>query len=289
MNKNKYEFTVKYGSPKINYTRVPNALIDDLMHYIKPNHLKVLLIFLRSKPDFKFNKTLLAKMLKTNRQNIQETLREMEEDSLIQFYKGDCHLNIHPANEELKEKRESKKIKKQKGLNNSNKANDVKSENDSKSAVKNTAPVNTLKPHKNKGFENDLAHPNNTNDNTILNSNKDYKEINKKNIIDNSNSLMGQGNSLEVILENPQFRNIYKYNQWHKHDISNFSDSYIAYLVIEKKLNNNSILDDKKLESVLYFLVQYALHDDTPYNNLKKEFINQLKKSGQEDQFNKFV
>lgn len=325
MKKEDYKFTIKFDKPKRNYTQVPNVLIDNLMHCIKPNHLKVLLIFMRSKPDYIFSTKVIADLMGIHPKNMRKTIREMEADGLIQFYEGKCHLQIHHPNYDLQEKRKLKKENNKNGYRKAVKSIDNKDKEKSTNAVnntapegvkntavtnrsksysndhmgvnntadtivKNTTPVNPPNPQENKGTEADLTHPNNTNSKTILNSNNVYKEIDKENIVNNSNSLIGEKNSLKVILKNNQFKNIYQSLKWEELDISNFSDGYIAHLVIEKKIDDKPMdLNNTKKESFLFFLVQYSLNEDTPPNKLKDEVMSQLKEKGDEDQIKKFL
>jgi hypothetical protein len=273
------------------------------------------------------NVTMLSNMFETDRRNMQKILKEMVEWKLLFRYNDIYEINYAVDISELEFRRRMKGINKKHGAIKAKKTLATKAK--SNTAVKTTTPVgvkntappevnNTADSHANldqgavnntpnsamnnttlyepsespinKGLQDGFAYPNNTNDNTIHNSNKDIIEIDKENITNNSNSLMGKKNSLDVILKNSQFKNIYDYHKWDQYDISKYSDSYIAHLVIEKKLNDNPTgLEDKKLDSFLVFIVQYALHEDTPPNDLKDAIEYQLKQNNQEDQIKKLL
>lgn len=62
---------------------------------------------------------------------------------------------------------------------------------------------------------------------------------------------------------------------------STFSDSYIAHIVIEKKIKNNVIGGVEKMNlNLCVFLCQYSLKDDTPSNRLSSEIKSQLEREG---------
>ena len=95
-------FRVKVHRPSERYTKVPNDFIDSLMHLLKPNEIKLALLFMRSKDDYVFTVTGLAKRFGTSRQNMQNQLKAMRKSRILWNHKDGYELNLNVSKSDLK-------------------------------------------------------------------------------------------------------------------------------------------------------------------------------------------
>jgi hypothetical protein len=308
-------FRVKVHHPSENYTKVPNDFIDSLMHLLKPNEIKLALLFMRSKDDYEFTVTKLAKRFGTSRQNMQNQLKAMRKSRILWNHKDGYELNLNVSKSDLRISKNLKTIsrihgkekaivtKKKKlaeknidqGALNNNAANIDEINQGALNSIalpalnNNAGKIDEISPRTPTVIETEQnqvsPYKTNTNKTNIL-DNSIYKDLT---ISDNSNSII-EGNSLELVLQNSQFKMIYDHSKYDQFDISKFSDSYISHLVIDLKLNEIEPKGmSKEMSGYLFFLVRYSLNSDTPDNNLKKQFMYQLQQINQEDKINLFI
>lgn len=314
-------FLVKTSRPDRYFTKVPNEFIDNLMYLLKPNEVKLALLFLRSKDDYFFTVAGLAKKFGTSRQNMQNQLKGLKEKNILRRHIDGFELNLDIDSFDLKMQKSGHKINRLNGkekaigtkkkkkeeaisgalknnaspvLNNNapqiGNNNDNALNNNATPALKDNAVKIDLKSSEtivNKGMQNDAIGSYKTIDNKtttdIDNINNDFNNSN----VDIS---LTEGNSLEIILQNFHFNAIFEGSNYAKYDITNFSDRDITQLVIDKILfNRNTKNYDPYLLGYFQFLVKYSLNEETPDNNLKKELHTQLSRLNYYDELSKFM
>lgn len=247
---NEKVFHVKKREPKENFTKIPNSFIDETVLYLTPVEMKLLLIFMRSKDTYGFTMPKLAKRLGTNRENLYKVIKHLKEKGLLWKHKDGFELNPNPPINDLKIAKSTERINRIKGkekAKNTIKERQIQNANISvvdsttPTVVKDTTPflekkssavVNsitpavvedtTLKNERNPLLVDDTDGQPHRNKTIGNKTNRNIINGNEISIEENSDNLVG-GNSLEVILQNPQFNEIYSYNltsHWENTDIS---------------------------------------------------------------------
>jgi hypothetical protein len=348
MKKNYSNFKIIKADITANFTKVPNVLIIELMQYLTPNELKLILYILQKDSTFQFNRHKIAEKFDTDKNNIDKVFSSLEKKKILFISKDEYHINLYVDMSDFKfrklDTRTKRKISHIKNhpetSTSSNTLSEVKDtshevkvtspnldsevKDTSPTEVKHTSPTNSTKPSIHGTFSEKKSSNNTNNNNTIGDItnrdyylNKDIIEVNSNSIIDetenemispkldlkNDSSISEEliikeekyiSNSIPFIIEHdPRLVDDFKSFTSDPNEFSNYSDGYIAIIVLSyllkdrpqwKEIKNDLNFNWKYLGGLLYTCksaLALQFYQDIP-NNLAEEIIKQSKLSQEE-------
>jgi len=111
MTKSK-NFKIRKTDVKVSFTKIPNALIDDLMIYLTPNELKLLLFIFRRDNEFDYDRKRIALKFKIHKKNIDKVFALLEGKHILIESQEGYIVNLLVDTTEMEILRLNKSIKK---------------------------------------------------------------------------------------------------------------------------------------------------------------------------------
>jgi hypothetical protein len=272
MKVNKFDFTIsKTTETKQEFTMIPNSFINELMHYLTYNELRLILYIKQKGSSFKYNRNRIAEKFGTHKKNIDKIFSSLEKRKILVFINNKYALNLCLNVSDFKIDKINKSISKVKAYREnsantnsdeaySNKINDFSEvKHTSLSEVKHTSLENDLSESevkhtsvsevKHTSLENsantnsDEAYSNKMSSNKT-NSNKTNKDISSVNYNLDKNNICKSNSFIDTTKNQVEFPDIILASDVKKEEGIKIEDK----IQQDKIENNNSKIDGLKIE-----------------------------------------
>lgn len=222
MTNSRFDFKITKLEVKQEFTKIPNVLINDLMHYLTITELRLVLYIYQKDNDFKYNRKRIAEKFIANKKNLDKVFSSLEQKRILVFHNGNYVLNLHIDTSEFKIDLIEKSSEKRKIYHENLKNKPASSKtsggvNHTSHEVKNTSPISRSEVNNTSLTEVKHTSPSNLAITSIDETYSNNKSSNKTNInktnkdnIDRDNylNINNIGNSNNSIIENKQIENL---------------------------------------------------------------------------------